>query len=142
MIVKEFMTKDIEVISPDSTVKDAAGKMKSLNVGMLPVCDGEKLKGVITDRDIVVKAIAEGKDPNATEVQNIISEDMRICFDDEGVEEAAKRMKTKQIRRLPVLSRNKRLVGVVSLGDIAVRVNEELAGDVLEKVSEPSKPEK
>ncbi len=141
MIVKDIMTRDVGGVIPEDNVKLAAHKMRSLNVGVLPVCDGKKLQGIITDRDIVTRSTAEGNDPSSIRVKDIMSTDLRFCLEDETVEEAAKKMETRQIRRMPVLNQEKQLVGIVSLGDIAVREdNKELAGEVLEKVSEPDEP--
>ena len=113
--------------------------MKSLDVGMLPVCDNDRLAGAITDRDIVIRAVATGCNPDATSVREVMTKELFYCFDDEDIVEAAQLMEERQIRRLPVLNRNKRLVGIVSLGDVAVRTrHEQLAGEVLESISEPT----
>lgn len=139
MKLKEVETPNPEVISPEADLHEAARCMKRLDVGMLPVCDGERLVGMITDRDIAIRAVAEGCDPNKTRVREIMTPRVVYCFEDQEIREAAQIMEEKQIRRLPVLNRNKRLVGIVSLGDLAVRTqDEELAGEILERVSEPS----
>ena len=138
MKVNEIITHDPEVIRPETALIEAAQKMKSLDIGMLPVCDGDRLVGVITDRDITVRGVAQGCDPKTARVQEVMTPEVIYCFDDEDVKEAAKKMEEKQVRRLPVLNREKRLVGIVSLGDLAVRTGKEtLAGVVLERVSEP-----
>ena len=138
MKVNEIITHDPEVIRPETALIEAAQKMKSLDIGMLPVCDGDRLVGVITDRDITVRGVAQGNDPKTARVQEVMTPEVIYCFDDEDVKEAAKKMEEKQVRRLPVLNREKRLVGIVSLGDLAVRTGKEkLAGEVLERVSEP-----
>ncbi|MBE3119191.1 MAG: CBS domain-containing protein [Candidatus Atribacteria bacterium] len=138
MKVNEIITHDPEVIRPETALIEAAQKMKSMDIGMLPVCDGDRLVGVITDRDITVRGVAQGYDPKTARVQEVMTPEVIYCFDDEDVKEAAKKMKEKQVRRLPVLNREKRLVGIVSLGDLAVRTGKEkLAGEVLERVSEP-----
>ena len=138
MKVNEIITHDPEVIRPETALIEAAQKMKSLDIGMLPVCDGDRLVGVITDRDITVRGVAQGCDPKTARVQEVMTPEVIYCFDDEDVKEAAKKMEEKQVRRLPVLNREKRLVGIVSLGDLAVRTGkEELAGEVLERVSKP-----
>ena len=138
MKVNEIITHDPEVIRPETALIEAAQKMKSLDIGMLPVCDGDRLVGVITDRDITVRGVAQGSDPKTARVQEVMTPEVIYCFDDEDVKEAAKKMEEKQVRRLPVLNREKRLVGIVSLGDLAVRTGKEkLAGEVLERVSEP-----
>ena len=138
MKVNEIITRDPQVIRPETALIEAAQKMKSLDIGMLPVCDGDRLVGVITDRDITVRGVAQGSDPKTARVQEVMTPEVIYCFDDEDVKEAAKKMEEKQVRRLPVLNREKRLVGIVSLGDLAVRTGKEkLAAEVLERVSEP-----
>ena len=138
MKVNEIITHDPEVIRPETALIEAAQKMKSLDIGMLPVCDGDRLVGVITDRDITVRGVAQGYDPKTARVQEVMTPEVIYCFDDEDVKDVAKKMEEKQVRRLPVLNREKRLVGIVALGDLAVRTGKEkLAGEVLERVSEP-----
>ena len=138
MKVNEIITHDPEVIRPETALIEAAKKMKSLDIGMLPVCDGDRLVGVITDRDIEVRGVAQGYDPKTARVQEVMTPEVIYCFDDEDLKDVAKKMEEKQVRRLPVLNREKRLVGIVSLGDLAVRTGKEkLAGEVLERVSEP-----
>ena len=138
MQLSDIMSHDVEVISPDSTIQDAADKMKSLDVGALPVCDGARLLGMLTDRDITIRAVASGC-PASTPVRDAMSPDTIYCFDDEDVRRAAKIMEDKQIRRLPVLDRQKRLVGIVSLGDIATQTNDtKLSGEALNQVSQPA----
>ena len=141
MKVNEIITHDPEVIRPETALIEAAQKMKSLDIGMLPVCDGDRLVGVITDRDITVRGVAQGYDPKTARVQEVMTPEVIYCFDDEDVKDVAKKMEEKQVRRLPVLNREKRLVGIVSLGDLAVRTGKEkLAGEVLERVSKPGHP--
>jgi CBS domain-containing protein len=141
MLLRDVMTRSIENIPAEATIAQAAEKMRSLDVGALPVCQNEKLVGVITDRDIAIRAVANGRDPKATCVSDAMSNDLFYCYEDETVESAAKLMEQKQIRRLPVFDRNNRAVGIVSLGDLAVRThNDQLSGEVLERVSEPSQP--
>lgn len=141
MIVRDIMSRDVEVIAPNSVIQEAASKMKSLDVGSLPVCENQRLIGVVTDRDIALRAVAAGRDPNATKVSETMTPELIYCYEDEPVREAAKLMERHQIRRLPILNRDKQLVGIVSLGDLAVETsNEKLSGKVLEEVSEPVKP--
>ena len=138
MKVNEIITHNPEVIRPETALIEAAQKMKSMDIGMLPVCDGDRLVGVITDRDIAVRGVAQGYDSKTASVQEVMTPEVIYCFDDEDVKEAAKKMEEKQVRRLLVLNREKQLVGIVSLGDLAVRTGKEkLAGEVLERVSEP-----
>lgn len=141
MLLKEIMTSNVEVVRPSATIQEAATKMKSLNVGSLPVCDGKRIQGMITDRDITTRAVAEGRDPAKTKVNDIMSSDLQYCFEDQPVSEAAGVMQRQQIRRLPIINRNKELVGIVALGDIAVDVdNHPLAGTTLETISQPAQP--
>ncbi len=139
MRVSEVMTQGVECIGPDATLQEAAAKMKSLDVGSLPVCDNDRLVGIVTDRDITVRATAEGDAP--TDVRDVMTSEVIYCFEDDDVTKAAELMGEKQVRRLPVLDKSKRLVGIVSLGDLAVEAgNEQLAGQALEGISKPSSP--
>jgi len=138
--IEEVMTRDVEVVRPEDTLRDVAEKMRTLNVGPIPVCDGQKLQGIITDRDIVVRAVSQGMDPNTTPVSRVMTAEVEYIFADEGVEVAARRMREDQIRRLLVVDRDKRLVGILSLGDIAQAMGDHEAGRTLEAVSEPSQP--
>ena len=141
MRLEEVMTTDVETVTSDASLMEAAAQMKSLDVGLIPVCDGEELKGTLTDRDITVRATAEGLDASQTRVSEIMSTDVVYCFEDQEIEEAMSLMEARQIRRLPVLSREKRLVGIVSLGDLAVHAGQsELLGDTLKEVSRPAVP--
>lgn len=142
MKVRDVMTKGVECVRPDDSIKDAARKMKDMDVGPMPVCgDDGKLAGMVTDRDIAVRAVAEGKDPMTCRVKDVMTPDVFWCFDDQDVSEASKMMKDKQVRRLVVLSREKRMVGIVSLGDLAVETGDKnMAGSTLKEVSEPAKP--
>jgi CBS domain-containing protein len=143
MQVAEVMTRHVEVIDPNAPLKEAASKMKTLDVGLIPVCDGDKLRGTITDRDITVRGIAEGYDPSKTKVADIMSTDLAYCFEDDKIEAALDLMQKRQIRRLPVLSRERRLVGIVSLGDLAVHTGQKArVGETLEEVSQPASPKR
>lgn len=140
MKVSQIMTPEVETVAPEAALQDAAGCMREIDVGVLPVCDGERLVGMLTDRDIILRAVAEGRDPRTTRVRDVMSEEVRYAFDDQDVEEAVQLMNEHQVRRLPVLNRQKRLIGIVSLGDVAVRTDdEELSGQALEGVSEPTR---
>src|SRR5438093_1051691 len=119
MQLKDIMTRDVEVIHPEATVQEAAEKMQKLDVGPLPVCDGKRLVGILTDRDITVRSVARGDNPMLAKVGKAMTPDIIFCYEDDDVQKAAQVMKDKQIRRLPVLNRNKELVGIVSLGDLA-----------------------
>ena len=113
------MTRDVETIAPDASLQQAAEAMEAMGVGSLPVCDGRRLVGTITDRDIVVRGVATGRSPVEMLVRECMTEDISYAFEDEDAEEVLARMKTLQVRRLAVLDREKNLVGIVSLGDIA-----------------------
>ena len=136
MKVKDVMTKLVEFVRPETSVQEAAGKMKDLNVGPMPVCEGERVLGILTDRDIVVRGVAEGRDARTTRVQDVMTRDVVCCTEDDDVKDAARLMKEHQIRRIVVVTANKKLAGIVSLGDIAVDTRDDrMSGDVLEKVS-------
>jgi CBS domain-containing protein len=135
------MTREVEVIGANAPLIEAAAKMKSLDVGLIPICEGDQLKGTITDRDITVKGIAEGYNPSQTTVGDIMSTDLAYCFEDAEIGEALSLMENRQIRRLPVLNRDKRLVGIVSLGDLAVHSGQKgRLGETLKEVSQPAAP--
>ncbi|HEX2926102.1 MAG TPA: CBS domain-containing protein [Ruminiclostridium sp.] len=137
MVIKEVMTTNVEIIRPDISIMEAAAKMKSLDCGILPVYENDKLIGMITDRDIAIRSTAEGHDPKADKVRDIMTKKVVYCYEDEPIENVAKIMEENKIRRLIILNRNKRLVGICSLGDLALAShNQKLSGEVLEKVSE------
>src|SRR5438105_2986676 len=141
MQVNEVMTRDAECTRPEATLQEAAERMKALDVGSLPVCDNDHLIGVLTDRDITVRCVAEGHDPRTDRVRDAMTPHVHYCFDDNDVTDAAELMREKQVRRLPVLNHDKRMVGIVALGDLAVEDgNEQLAGYALEGISAPSSP--
>lgn len=138
MKLKDIMTEKVEVVGPDSSLYEAARKMRNLQVGALPVCDGERLVGMLTDRDLTVRAVAEGRDPKTAFVRDSMTPEIMYCLEDQDAYEAEQLMAQKQIRRLPVLNRDKRLVGIVSLGNLATKTDQTRAvGKTLEKVSEP-----
>jgi CBS domain-containing protein len=139
MMIRDIMSGGAECTKPSATLRDAARRMKDLDVGSLPVCgDNERLVGMITDRDIAIRAVAEGNDPDATAVRDVMTPGIIYCYEDDDVSDAAHKMEEFQVRRLVVLNRDKRLVGIVSLGDLAVDTHDdELAGHTLEAISEP-----
>jgi CBS domain-containing protein len=120
MQLKDVMTKNVQLTDPGTTLKSAAALMRDGDFGLLPVGENDRLVGTLSDREIVVAAVAEGKDPNSTAVRDAMSEGIAYCFEDQSVDEAAEVMRKRQIRRLPVLNRDKRLVGIVALADLAV----------------------
>jgi len=144
MQIREVMTQGVETISSSAPAIEAAAKMRELDVGSLPVCEGERLQGLLTDRDIAVRLVAQGLDACTTKVSEIMTPDATYCFDDQTLDEAAAVMEAHQIRRLPILNREKQLIGMLSLGDLAVRTqgaeDRQLAEEALEEISEPSKP--
>jgi CBS domain-containing protein len=142
MNVREMMTTNVATAEPDSTLEEVATMMKDENVGAIPVVDDDELIGIITDRDIVVRCIAEGKDPSECEAEEIVSEDLETVSPDDDVRRAAEIMQRKQIRRLPVCDEDGKLVGMLSLGDIAVKQsNDGVSGETLEQVSQGVKGE-
>ena len=137
MKVSECMTSDVEIVSPDQPIREAAQFMLRADAGSMPVGDGDRLVGMVTDRDITVRAVAEGRGPE-TPVRDVMTAELIYCFDDDEVEEAAIKMSDSQVRRLPVLSReNETLVGIVSLGDISRSDQSEAAGVALDGITDP-----
>ena len=139
--IAEVMTPDVEVIGPNQSLQRAAQMMDELNVGALPVCDGRRLVGMITDRDITVRATAAGLDPNETPVSEVMTEQTRWCTEEQSIDDVMRQMADVQIRRLPVLNRARELVGIVSLGDLAVRQSGHIDG-ALREISSPSEPDR
>ncbi len=138
--LKDLMSRHVKVIDPDMTIGAAAKKMREGDFGMLPVGEDDCMIGTISDRDIVIRAVAEGKDTN-TKVRDVMSEGIAWAYEDDTVEQAARIMSARQVRRLPVLDRNKRLVGIVALGDFAVESSEiRPAAEALSQISKPSEP--
>jgi CBS domain-containing protein len=139
MKVKNVMTPAPQCVGPDTPVKEAARQMRSLNVGVLPVCSNDRIVGMVTDRDLAMRTLAEECDIDQACVRDAMTPQVVYCFEDDEVQGAAQKMEERQVRRLPVVNKDKRLVGIVSLGDIATRVRDDrLSGEVLECVSEPS----
>jgi len=136
MKVRDAMTRNVSVASPDDTLQHAAATMAALDAGVLPVGADDRLVGMLTDRDIAVRAVAQGMGPE-TSVREVMSEEVKYCFEDEDLETVTQNMGDIQLRRLPVLDRNKRLVGIVSLGDIATSSGDGLAGQALSGISQP-----
>ena len=138
--LKDLMSRDVQVISPDMTIADAAKRMRDGDFGMMPVGESDRMIGTISDRDITIRGVAEGKDAD-TKVRDVMSQGITWAYEDSSVEEAAVIMSEHQVRRLPVLDRNKRLVGIVALGDFAVQRSEiQPAADALSEISRPSPP--
>jgi len=138
MQVKNEMTTKVEVANPGTSVKEVARKMRDLNIGVLPVCEKDRLIGIVTDRDITVRLTADAKNPATTKVKEIMSRKVESCFEDEEVEKIAEKMESRKVRRLPVINHDEKLVGMLSLADLALRGSRETACEVLEKVSAPA----
>lgn len=119
MMVREIMSHPVEIASPDDSVTIAARKMTAFDCGALPVCEDRRVVGMITDRDIVTRAVAVGFDPDECYVREIMSGDVKYCYEDETIDDITRNMKLLRVKRLPVIDRDKRLVGIVSLGDVA-----------------------
>jgi CBS domain-containing protein len=120
MQVQEIMTAKVDLADPNMTIRDAAQRMRADNVGALPVGENDKLIGMVTDRDIVVRAVADNRGPGTTSVRDVMSERIYYCFEDDDIEQAARTMAEHQVRRLPVVNSQKRLVGIVALADIGL----------------------
>jgi CBS domain-containing protein len=119
MRVSEAMTREVRVASPGQTIRDVAKIMDEINAGSMPVGDNDRLVGMITDRDIAIRAVALGKGPDTPVREVMSSEQVLYCYDDEEVDHVARNMASEQVRRLPVVNRDKRLVGIISFGDVA-----------------------
>lgn len=136
MQVNEVMTEKVTWVDPGTTVPEIARLMRSEDIGSVPVAENDRLIGMVTDRDIVLRVVAEGGNVEAATARQVMSPSVLYCFDDQSVAEVLQNMGDNQIRRLPVVNRDKRLVGVVSLGDLS-RFAEDHAGDALREISEP-----
>ena len=136
MRVSEAMTRDVRIASPNQSIREAARIMAEIDAGVLPVGEDDRLVGMITDRDIAIRAVAEGKGPD-TSVREVMTQDVKYCFEDEDTDDVVRNMADQQVRRLPVVNRDKRLVGILSLGDLAVMEGARPAGEALAGVSQP-----
>lgn len=136
MKIRDVMTPDVRTIAPDATLREAAQMMAETDVGMLPVANEDRLVGILTDRDIAVRAVAAGRGPDAP-VQETMSPEIKYCFEDDDLDEVCENMADQQLRRLPVVDRDKNLVGIVSLSDLARKGDGEAAGEALEGITQP-----
>ena len=136
--VSDIMTRGVRTLAPTDPVRRAAQSMDELNVGSIPVCDGKKLVGMVTDRDITLRGVAAGLDLEATPLSDIMSKDVQWCYEDQALAEVMATMAESQIRRLPVVNRDKHLVGIFSLGDIATKTDSSTVASVLQDISEPA----
>lgn len=139
--IQEVMTRDVQTISTQDSVQRAAQLMDELNVGAIPVVDDGRLVGMITDRDITVRSVAVGQDPAGTRVNDVMSTDVRTCTADQGVEDVLAQMADVQIRRVPVVDGNGRVIGIVSLGDVVTKAPVEVE-QTLDEISTPSEPDR
>ncbi|MET0181282.1 MAG: CBS domain-containing protein [Caulobacterales bacterium] len=137
MLVREVMTQNVRLIEPDTSLREAAAVMGEIDSGFLPVSENDRLVGAITDRDIALRGVAEGKGPDAR-VRDVMSTEVKYCYDDVDIDDAARNMSAIQLRRLPVVTREKKLVGIISLADIARSGETRRAGATLEGVARPS----
>lgn len=135
MKVKEAMTKGIRIAEPDEKLTHAAKKMRTQNIGALPVVENRKLVGMITDRDLAIRAVGANKNPATTDVKDIMSDDCFWCAENEDLEDAVRIMEQNQVRRLPVMNDNKEIVGMLSLEDVAIHAPTPLTGEVLKAVA-------
>ena len=135
MKVTEMMHKGAEYVAPNAKLQVIAKKMRDYDIGSIPVCDGGKLIGILTDRDIAVRALANGKDVAKLEAKDVMSKDVIFCRDTEQAEDAIRIMEDNKIRRLPVLNEAKKLIGMVSLGDISHALSQDLTGEVTRAVT-------
>lgn len=146
-MVSEVMTRNVQFVTPQENLLRAAQMMDELNVGALPVCDGDHLVGMLTDRDITVRGTAAGRAPNEAKVEDVMSGDVRWCFEDQSLDEVMQQMADSQIRRVPVVSHDEqhKLIGIVALGDIATKTGEGMQANqteqLVEKISSPSEPD-
>ena len=138
MQVHQIMSQPVDVINPNTTSREAARRMRDENIGSLPVGENDQLIGMVTDRDIVARAVAENSLPSNTAVRTVMSEGIYYCFEDDTLEEAARIMAEHQVRRLPVLNRNQQLVGIIAVADIARTSDREAEDTAIEGVSQPS----
>lgn len=138
--VKDVMTRGVRTLSPQDSVVLAAQAMEELDIGVVPVCDGTRIVGMVTDRDIVLRAVAQELSLKRTHLKDVMSTAVECVFEDEALETVTARMQQLQIRRLPVLDRDNHLVGILSLGDLAAKGNVDQAGAALADISEPARP--
>jgi CBS domain-containing protein len=135
MKIREIMTANVECVSPEADLVELANKMKTLDVGFIPICEGDRLVGTVTDRDIVLRGLASGRDVNSCVARDIMTQDVYYCFEEDNVKDVAEKMRDKEVRRMLILNESKRLVGVVSIGDIS-KVEEKVTGKVLHDITD------
>jgi CBS domain-containing protein len=139
MRVSEAMTRDVKICTPGQTIREAARTMAEIDAGAMPVGENDRLIGMITDRDIAIRGVAQGKGPD-TPVREVMTSDVKYCYEDEDLDHVAENMGEIKVRRLPVMSREKRLVGILALGDLARAEDKQTAGKAIKEVSKPGGP--
>ncbi|MBV9633838.1 MAG: CBS domain-containing protein [Methylobacteriaceae bacterium] len=139
MLVREAMSRDVHIANPGETIREVAKLMADEDIGFLPVGENDRLVGMITDRDILVRGVARGKNAD-DQIRDVMTADVKYCFEDEAIDQVVMNMGDQKVRRLPVVDRNKRLVGVISLADAARSFDPEVAGIALSGVAEPGGP--
>lgn len=140
--VAEVMTRGVRALAPSDNLQLAAQAMDELNVGAIPVCENDRVIGLVTDRDITVRGVAQGRVPERTPLSEVMSRDVETCYEDDLLEDVAEKMQDTQVRRLPVLDRQEHLIGMLSLGDLATKGDTHEAGTTLSDVSEPAAPDR
>src|SRR5881409_840784 len=135
MRVRDIMSTDVKCLTPETGMKEVAIHMKTLDVGFIPICENDRLVGAITDRDIVLRAIAEGREISTCTARDVMTKDVFWCYEDDSVKDVAKKMREKDVRRMLILNHDKKLVGVVSLGDLS-KVEEKVSAQTLRDISE------
>jgi CBS domain-containing protein len=135
MKISEIMTTNVECVSPEINVTDLARRMKTLDIGFLAICENDRLIGTVTDRDIVIRAIADGRDPSTCTARDVMSKNVIWCFENDSVKNVAGKMRDNEVRRMVILSQERRLAGVVSIGDIS-KVEEKESGRTLKDITE------
>lgn len=135
MNVREAMTSDVCIANPEQTICEAACMMADIDAGALPVGENDRLVGMITDRDIAIRAVAQGRSADA-KIRDVMSKEVLYCFEDEDLDDVARKMSDAKVRRLPVLNRDKRLVGILSIGDLVLHEDSKTAGETIAHISE------
>ncbi|EKD70058.1 MAG: CBS protein [uncultured bacterium] len=136
MFAKDIMSKKPEFLPPSATLKQAADQMRTHDYGFIPVGENDRIVGAVTDRDVIIRAIAEGKDPNKTTLRDVMTKGIHYCFETDSLDKVAQQMEEFQIRRLVVLNKDKRMTGIISLGDIATKSNDaKLCSELTDAVS-------
>lgn len=140
--VAQVMTRGVRTMSPSDSLMFAAKAMEDLDVGAIPVCEGDRVVGMVTDRDITIRGVAHGCPIDTTPLRDVMSSQVRCVYEDQSVDEVSRQMQDAQIRRLPVLDRRDQLVGILSLGDLATKADAGTAGEALSEISEPAQPDR